>query len=132
MTTFYDFINLIPVNEAVGEQADWTEPLAGAKIAKHLSKQQIRGLVSDEDYRSVVKHSNHIPVFRVKKLPGSAKEVKVGNTGGAHHVHYHITNQGKVFKKTVYRKEAGLHPNMNWAIQSTWKIEDDEKKGKNK
>lgn len=128
ITTFYDFINLIPITESNGDESSWSEPLVGSKVSKHLSKNQVRGLLSDEDYSSVVKHHNHIPVFRVKigkKLVSDkdgVKEVKVGNTGGTHHIHYKISNQGKILKKTVFRKESGLHPKMDWAIQSKWDI----------
>lgn len=130
MLTLSELANLIPITEAKGDEKAWSPTLTGKEISKHLSMAQVRGILSDEDYGSSIKHDSHIPVFRVKKLPGNIKEVKVGNTGGSHHVHYHITNQGKVTKKTVFRKESGLHPKMNWAIQSQWSIEDEGNKGK--
>ena len=121
----------LPLDEsAAGEE--WTEPLAGAQVAKHLNKSQIRGLLSDEDYTEHVKDPKATPVFRVKKASDTLYKVKAGNTKGEHHVEFTINNRGLITRKTVFRREIGLHPKLQWAIHSKWSLADELKKGKKK
>ena len=113
---------------------EWTEPLHGESLTKHLGKAHIRGIVSDEDYVNHVSDPTglHFPVFKVIHQPAGYKKVRVGNTKGEHFVEYTINRAGTVQKKTVYRREEGIHPGVKWAIHSTWNLEDEKAKGKKK
>ncbi len=97
---------------------DWTNPLFGPDVAKHLSKKQITAIVSDPDYAKYVKHPQHLPVFKVNKFSSSVKKVRVGNTEGTHHIEYAVSNAGKALTKAVYEKEDGIHPQVKWRLHS--------------
>jgi hypothetical protein len=128
MKTFHEFLT---IDEAT-KGDDWTPPLAGHAIAKHLGKAHIKGIVSDEDFRNYVHNREHFPVFRVKHGTGGYKDVRVGNTLGDHHIHYTINRAGTVQRKVVYSRSDGVHPGVHWAVHSSWSLQDemDKKKGK--
>lgn len=132
MKSFKEYNDLLPLTEAEKKSEDWTPPLHGAAITKHLGKSHIRGIVSDDDYGRFVKHNQHIPVFRVQHSAAGYKKVRVGNTNGDHFVEYGINRAGTVHKKTVYARADGLHPDVRWSIHSTWNLEDEQAKKKGK
>jgi hypothetical protein len=135
MKTFLEYLNLLPLDEAAKKAKDeWSPPLAGADITRHLGKSHVRGIVSDEWYTNHVKHAQHFPVFRVAKGEAGYRKVKVGNTLGDHHIEYTINQAGTVTRKTLYHRASGIHPAVHWGVGETWKIEDElaKKKAKKK
>jgi len=136
----FDLYDDLLVEGKTKEKEEWTPPLAGAAISKHLGKSHVRGIVSDEAYGKHVKDHQHFPVFRVKKNSGDGfqnnfKTIRVGNTKGDSFVEYTVNKSGTVQRRTTYhRAEPGLHPGVRWSVGETWKIEDeqDKKKGKKK
>lgn len=132
MRSFREFDSLLLDEAAKKKPEEWTPPLSGVLISKHLGKAHIRGIVSDEDYAKHVKDKEHFPVFRVNKVSPTLKKVRVGNTKGDHFVEYDLNKSGTVLARTVYKREQGLHPNVTWGIHSKWKLEDEKEKGKKK
>jgi len=132
MKTFREFTSLLCLDEAEKKADEWTTPLHGAAINKHLGKSHIRGIVSDDDYQRFVRHQQHIPVFKVKHSGGGFRDIRVGNTNGDHFVEYKVNRTGTVHKKTVYARADGLHPDVRWSVHSTWNLEDEQAKKKGK
>ena len=133
MKTFQEYLNLLPLDEAAKKEKDeWTQPLAGGAITKHLGKSHVRGIVSDDWYGKHVKDAQHFPVFRVSKGEAGYRKVKVGNTKGDHHIEYTINRSGTVTRKTLYHRATGVHPDVHWGVGETWKIEDEQDKKKAK
>jgi CTP:phosphocholine cytidylyltransferase-like protein len=116
-----------------GPKDGWTNHLVGQDVAKHLSKNQFKAIVNDSDYAAHVKHSKHIPVFKVNKSESNIKKVKVGNTAGTHHVEYSVSNAGKLLSKIVYEKEdQHIHSGVKWRVASFEDIKAKEEKEKAK
>ena len=132
MKSFKEYDTTLLLTEAEKKSEDWTPPLHGGAITKHLGKSHVHGIVADDDYGKYVKHNQHVPVFRVQKGDAGFKNVRVGNTLGDHFIEYAVNKAGTVHRKTVYARADGLHPKLRWSVHSTWKIEDeqDKKKGK--
>lgn len=118
MKTLAQISDLLTEGKKEAHSDDWTPPLFGPDIAKHLSKKQITSIVSDPDYAKFVKHPQHLPVFKVNRFSPSVKKVRVGNTEGTHHIEFSVSTAGKALTKAVYEKEDGVHPQVKWRLHS--------------
>jgi len=118
------------VNEGAEE---WSGPLVGYQVKKHLSKSQIRNILGDEDYtKHVDGKAPNMVVFKVHPGQHDTMRVKVADTRGEHHVEFNIDKRGLIKRKTVFRRAEGVHPKIHWAVHSTWSLADELKKNKKK
>lgn len=121
---------LLELNTLLEGKTDegWTGPIAGADVAKHLTKAELRHMVSDEDYMKHVKHNTHIPVFKVQQFSHNVKKVRVGNTEGNHFMEFALRKGGTPASKIVYARDNSGHPDIKWAVAKVHDFVEEEEK----